>query len=162
MRVRMDMISVISAERVIPAYDLLTSLGLPELKHAKGIGFYPNRFASPADLIYVMSAEGTYKLDRETFKTDESLEIGNIDFILPLVNEHVVCYTSVNNASTAGALASLCVTDAGNAYARQVGLFWSRFEYPINTSERERPEYKVAPYGSKYGPSGNGETALLP
>lgn len=40
-RVRMDMISVISAERVIPAYDLLTSLGLPELKHAKGIGFYP-------------------------------------------------------------------------------------------------------------------------
>ena len=55
-RVRMDMISVISAERVIPAYDLLTSLGLPELKHAKGIGFYPNRFASPADLIYVMSA----------------------------------------------------------------------------------------------------------
>ena len=114
----MDMISVISAERVIPAYDLLTSLGLPELKHAKGIGFYPNRFASPADLIYVMSAEGTYKLDRETFKTDESLEIGNIDFILPLVNEYVVCYTSVNNASTAGALASLCVTDAGNAYAQ--------------------------------------------
>ena len=24
----------------------------------KGIGFYPNRYANPADLIYVMSAEG--------------------------------------------------------------------------------------------------------
>ena len=162
-RVRMDMISVISAERVIPAYDLLTSLGLPELKHAKGIGFYPNRFASPADLIYVMSAEGTYKLDRETFKTDESLEIGNIDFILPLVNEHVVCYTSVNNASTAGALASLCVTDAGNAYAQVRDYAGPAFEYPINTSERGKaPEYKVAPYvGVSMARPGNGETALL-
>ena len=73
-RVRMDMISVISAERVIPAYDVLTPLGLPELKQAKGIGFYPNRFANPADVIYVMSGEGTFKIDRETFKTDASVE----------------------------------------------------------------------------------------
>ncbi len=54
----MDMISVISAERVIPAYDLLAPLGLPELKEAKGIAFYPNRFDSPDDLIYVMSGRG--------------------------------------------------------------------------------------------------------
>ena len=162
-RVRMDMISVISAERVIPAYDLLTSLGLPELKHAKGIGFYPNRFANPSDLIYVMSAEGTYMLDRETFKTDKSLEIGNIDFIIPPVNEHVVCYTSVNNASTAGALASLCVTDAGNTYAQVWDYSGPAFEYPINTSERGKaPEYKVAPYvGVSMARPGNGETALL-
>ena len=100
-RVRMDMISVISAERVIPAYDVLTPLGLPELKQAKGIGFYPNRFANPADVIYVMSGEGTFKIDRETFKTDASWNIRNIDFIIPPGDENVICYTPVNNASTA-------------------------------------------------------------
>ena len=94
---------------------------------------------------------------------DESLEIGNIDFILPLVNEHVVCYTSVNNASTAGALASLCVTDAWNAYAQVRDYAGPAFEYPINTSERGKaPEYKVAPYvGVSMARPGNGETALL-
>ncbi|MFR5659894.1 MAG: hypothetical protein ACLUDU_18775, partial [Butyricimonas faecihominis] len=123
----------------------------------------PNRFANPSDLIYVMSAEGTYMLDRETFKTDKSLEIGNIDFIVPPVNEHVVCYTSVNNTSTAGALANLCVTDAGNAYAQVRDYSGPAFEYPINTSERGKaPEYKVAPYvGVSMARPGNGETALL-
>ena len=67
-RVRMDMISVISAERVIPAYDVLAPLGFPELRHARGIGFYPNRRANPDDVIYVMSEEGTYRLDRETLQ----------------------------------------------------------------------------------------------
>ena len=67
-RVQMDMISVISAERVIPAYDLLSPLGLPELKNARGIGFYPNRFANPSDVIYVMSGEGTDKLEKRRLK----------------------------------------------------------------------------------------------
>lgn len=40
-RVRMDMISVISADRIEPAYDLLSLLGLPDLKNATKIGFYP-------------------------------------------------------------------------------------------------------------------------
>ena len=96
-RVRMDMISVISAERVIPAYDVLAPLGFPELRHARGIGFYPNRRANPDDVIYVMSEEGTYRLDRETFKTDESWNINNVDFIIPSGDEHVVYYNTVNN-----------------------------------------------------------------
>ena len=83
---------------MIPAYDLLSPLGLPELKNARGIGFYPNRFANPSDVIYVMSGEGTYKLDKETFKTDESWNINNVDFIIPPVNENVIYYTSVNRS----------------------------------------------------------------
>ena len=63
----MDMISVISADRVIPAYDLLTPLGLPDLKKANEIGFSTSLFASPNDQIYVMSEEGAYLIDRETF-----------------------------------------------------------------------------------------------
>lgn len=162
-RVRMDMISVISAERVIPAYDVLTPLGLPELKQAKGIGFYPNRFANPADVIYVMSGEGTFKIDRETFKTDASWNIRNIDFIIPPGDENVICYTPVNNASTAGALACICVTDVGNAYVQVFDAAGAAFEYPVNTSIRGSvPEFRVAPYvGVSMARPGNGSTALL-
>ena len=57
-RVRMDMISVISADRIEPAYDLLSLLGLPDLKKATKIGFYPAPVAT-GDVIYLMSEEGT-------------------------------------------------------------------------------------------------------
>ena len=135
-RVRMDMISAISAERVIPAYDVLAPLGFPELRHARGIGFYPNRRANPDDVIYVMSEEGTYRLERETFKTDESWNINNVDFIIPPGDEHVVYYNTVNNNNSSEALACLCVTDAGNAYAQVLSTPGAAFEKPINTSAR--------------------------
>lgn len=162
-RVRMDMISVISAERVIPAYDILTPLGLPELKHARGIGFYPNLFTNPDDVIYVMSEEGTFKLDKETFKTSASWNVNSVDFIISPVDENVVCYTSVNNATTSRALACICVTNVGNAYAQVFGASGAAFEHPINTSVRgASPEYKVAPYiGVSLARPGNGISALL-
>ncbi|WP_349113478.1 PKD-like family lipoprotein [Butyricimonas faecihominis] len=162
-RVRMDMIAVISAERVIPAYDILTPLGLPELKYARGIGFYPNLFSNPADVIYVMSEEGTFKLDKETFKTNVSWNINSVDFIISPVNENVVCYTSVNNETTSRALACICVTNVGNAYAQVFGASGAAFEHAINTSERgSSPKYKVAPYiGVSMARPGNGSSALL-
>ena len=161
-RVRMDMISVISTERVVPAYDLLTSLGLPEVKHARGIGFNPTQY-SPFDMIFVMSEEGTYKLDKETFETNESWEIGNVDFIISRENEHVVSYTMVNGTDRFGALAVFCVTDVGNAYVQVLTFAGAAFELPINTSERgKEPEYRVSPYvGVSMARPGNGSTALL-
>ena len=162
-RVRMDMISVISAERVIPAYDVLAPLGFPELRHARGIGFYPNRRANPDDVIYVMSEEGTYRLERETFKTDESWNINNVDFIIPPGDEHVVYYNTVNNNNSSEALACLCVTDAGNAYAQVLSTPGAAFEKPINTSARgEAPTYRVAPYiGVSMARPGNGKAAVF-
>ena len=162
-RVRMDMISVISAERFVPAYDVLTPLGLPDVKHAQSIGFYPNLYSNPSDIIYVMSGEGAFKIDRETFKTDASWNISNVDFIIPLENENVVQYTSVNNASVSGAIACLCVTDVGNAYAQVLDYGGAAFEYPINTSMRgAAPEFRVAPYiGVSLGRPGYGTTALF-
>lgn len=162
-RVRMDMISVISADRIIPAYNLLTPLGLPDLKRASGIGFYPNRFANPNDVIYVMSEEGSYKVDRETFKTDESWNINLIDFIIPPTDESIVQYTSLNSGSTSGALACFCVSNTGNAYVQTLESAGAAFEYPVNTSERGgMPEYKVAPYiGVSMARPGNGQSALF-
>ena len=162
-RVRMDMISVISAERVIPAYDLLTPLGLPDLKKANEIGFSTSLFASPNDQIYVMSEEGAYLIDRETFKTDESWNIYLVSFIIPPTEGNIVKYTSLNSGSSYGPLASFCVSNTGNAYAQILGMAGAAFEYPINTSVRGgTPEYKVAPYiGISMARPGNGQTALF-
>ena len=162
-RVRMDMISVISAERTVPAYDILTPLGLPELKQAAGIGFYPTLYSNPSDIIYVMSGEGTFKIDRETFKTDASWDINNVDFVIPRVGENVIFYTSVNGSNAAGALACLCVTDVGNAYAQVLDYGGAAFEYPVNTSARgANPEYRVAPYiGVSLARPGRSSTALF-
>lgn len=162
-RVRMDMVSVISADRIVPAYDLLTSLGLPDIKHAAGIGFYPNRFANPSDVIYVMSEDGTYKIDKDAFTTDESWNINYIDFIIPPTDESVVAYASLNSGGTSGALACFAVSTAGNAYAQYLGASGAAFEYPVNTSEQGgAPEYKVAPYiGVSMARPGNGRTVLF-
>ena len=53
------------------------------------------------------------------------------------------------------------MTDAGNAYAQVRDYSGPAFEYPINTSERERPEYKVALYvGVSMARPGNGRAAF--
>ena len=75
------MISVISADRIEPAYDLLSLLGLPDLKKATKIGFYPAPVAT-GDVIYLMSEEGTYKLNQNTFETSDMYNIYTTDFIV--------------------------------------------------------------------------------
>ena len=53
---------------------------------------------------------------------------------------NMLCYTSVNNASTVGALANLCVTDAGNAYAQVRDYSGLQFlSNSDHTSGMERP-----------------------
>lgn len=161
-RVRMDMISVISSDRFVFAYDLLAPLGLPEMKEARGIGFYPNNYSS-GDIIYVMSEEGAYLINNEDFSTDESWNIFYNDFIVPPENEHIVSYSTVNNDNTVRAVAALCVSKEGNAYAQIYGTAGAAFEEPINTSVRGgEPEYKVAPYiGTSMARPGNSDAALL-
>lgn len=161
-RVRMDMISVLSKEKVLPAYDLLSSLGLPEIKNARMLGWYPN-FWSYGDILYLVSEEGSYKLNNETFKTDASWNMRTVDFIIPPANEEPICYVDLNSGFWIGGEANFCVTDKGNAYCQDLGMSGAAFEYPINTSERGKaPEFKVAPYvGVSMARPGNGETALF-
>lgn len=164
-RVRMDMISVISSDSIATAYDILSPLGLPEVHHARGIGFYPNMINNPNDVIYIMSEEGTYKLDRETFETDESYSIYAVDFIIPPTepDENIVEYTILDVGWTLYAGAAFCVSTAGNAYAQIFGWSGAAFEYPINTSTRGGDvEFRVAPYvGVSMVRPGNGESALF-
>ena len=70
-RARLDMIAVISDDRILPAYNVLEPLGLPDLKRAVSIGFNPSLMAG-GDQIYIFTEEGGYKLDPNSFETDES------------------------------------------------------------------------------------------
>ncbi len=146
-RVRMDMISVISADRIEPAYDLLSLLGLPDLKEATKIGFYPAPVQT-GDVIYLMSEEGTYKLDQNTFETSDMYNIYTTDFIVAPSDpyESIVEYMPLAHMGPPTARAIFTVSNKGNVYAL-VTATGAAFEMPINTSVRGKsPEYRVAPY----------------
>lgn len=128
-RVRMDMVSKISSDRNVVATDVLTPLGFPESHNAYGIGFYPNYYASPGDLIYIMTGDRTLKLDRESFATDDSYSIFNMDFIVPPTNEKVVNYQTLKRMT-----ANFLVTDVGNAYVQNLGSAGAAFELPDRKS----------------------------
>ncbi len=147
-RMRMDMISVISADRIVPIYDVLASSGLPELQKATKIGFYPKQDA-PNDVIYVMSEKGAYKLDRQTFETSEMYNIYTTEFLVPPSDpdEYLIEYMPLSyntNAPTARVI--FAISNKGNLYA-SVSNWSQAFESPINTSVcGGAPEYRVAPY----------------
>lgn len=157
-RVRLDMISQISKDRIVPAFDLLSSLGLPDLKNAIRIGWNPQQYTA-GDFIYVMSSEGAYHLDAESFKTGVGENMKNIDFVVSSTSGNAVYHQPIGSDGW-GPLAQMIVTDNGNAF-----VMWGMgaYEAPINTPVRgEQPAYKVAPYiGVSAARPGNTESALL-
>lgn len=160
-KVRLDMISVISAEREAVAYNILSGTGMPEAHRAIKLGFSPNMMAS-GELIYLFSEDGGWRLDQNTLATDESYNVLNLDFIInPGVN--MADWQSVNSGMIYNQLAFFCVLENGNAYALILGAAGAAFELPINTSTRGgTPEYRVAPYiGVSKARPGNGSTALF-
>ncbi|MEG2341300.1 MAG: PKD-like family lipoprotein [Odoribacter sp.] len=161
-RVRMDMISVISKDRIVPAYDLLSSRGLPELKNATKIGFYPNRF-SQGDMIYVLSESGAYKLNKDLLTTKEANNMKFSDFILPNTVDNPLVYATLNDGFPFGSDGNFIVTDKGNIFFQDLSSAGGAFEYPINTPIRgQAPAYRVAPYiGISPMRPGNGSSAIF-
>lgn len=162
-RVRFDMVSRISAERIVPVHDILGDLGLPECHNATQIGFSPGRVGvAGSDVIYVLSETGSYLINKETFKTDESWDMRNIDFMLPPTDQPVR-WGALNNGFLFDNIVRICVTSGGNVYAKTASSAGASFELPVNTSVRGgKPEYKVAPFvGFSQLRPGNAESALL-
>lgn len=161
-RVRFDMVSRISADRIVPVHDILKDLGLPEGKNARQLGFSPTRFGGETDKFIVFAETGSYILNSETFKTDASWNIKNINFITP-PQDNPVCYQTMNNGGLYDNTYWFCVSDAGNAYVKTESSAGAAFELPINTSVRGgKPEYKVAPFvGISMARPGNGKCALM-
>ena len=163
-RVRFDMISRISADRTSAIHDILGDLGLPESQNAIQILLSPSMMSS-GDEIYVCSETGTYQIDKETFKTNESYNIKNSGFNLA-PEDNLVCMVELNATDFWSYYYNpyrFGVTTSGNAYAKTSSNAGAAFEDPINTSaRREAPEYRVAPYiGVSMARPGNGASALF-
>jgi hypothetical protein len=164
-RVRLDMISRISADRIVTAHDVMTLLGLPEVHHATRIGYNVTNYSGTGTVIYLLSKEGGFLLNQTTFSTDESYEIRMFHFITPPpATEHIVYYLPlVGTGDVNGPKATFAVSDAGNAYAQFFGSAGAGFESPINTPALlDDPTYRVAPFvGLSMVRPGNGNTALF-
>ena len=163
-RVRMDMISQITSERIVPAYDILTPLGMPEIHGATRIGFHPTSWTGIGTVICVHSKEGGYKLNENSFETDETWNVNTALFIVPLKNEQIIYYKPfVGIDDVYGGKVVFAISDAGNAYNLISSGAGALFEDPINTSAMGKdPEYRVAPYiGMSMARPGNGNTALF-
>jgi hypothetical protein len=166
-RVRLDMISRVSADRTIIARNVMPPLGLPEIHHAMRIGYNMTRWTGSGTIIYLLSREGGYLLNETTFATGEAYEMWNYHFIVPPPPaERVIYYLPLvgeGDIEAGGPKATFAVSVSGNAYVKFLVWYKGSFEDPINTSvPMTAPEYRVAPFvGLSQARPGNGNTALF-
>lgn len=153
-RVRVDMLSQIDLERIVPTHDVVRLADdVPALHHATNLGFYSSQTKN-RNIIMMMSEEGAYQLPTADEQGYTELgvvqsynEIQQAMFGSPS-GDHIVSFTPVPayfNQPDHEAI--ICVSKEGNAYARNTRVTLGIFELPINTSTRGGdPEYKVAPF----------------
>lgn len=153
-RVRLDMLTQIDMERIIPTHNvLLKAEGVPEMFHACNLGFYSNQTPN-RNKIVIMSENSAYLVptaDEQGYTEITTLNEYNElkqSLFASSPDDHLVCFTPVTStARIAEHDAVLCVSKEGNAFAWNTVASYSSFENPINTSQRgEKPEYRVAPF----------------
>lgn len=152
-RVRLDMLSHLSFNRIIPAHDVLkTEPSFPELYNAVSLGFYANRRAI-RNKIVLMSESGAYLLPTEDVfgygslsQLTEAYELQRSLFLEPS-EERIYNFTTIAQQDWINHNSVLAVSKEGNAYAWNIQAVGSAFEMPINTTVRGgAPQYKVEPY----------------
>ena len=157
--VRLDMISSLTIDRLMPVYDINLFTDIKPLHHARSLGTFYNARGTIGDKIVLMSEDNAYLLNN-TYLTigGDAYELKTSHFV-SVPDDHVVAFRTVpcNNFITADAV--IAVSLEGNAF---VWNPWDTgggaFEEPINTSERAKePEYRVAPF---IGTSATRSTAL--
>ncbi len=152
-RVRLDMLSQLSFDRIIPAHDVLkVDETMPELYNSASLSFYANRRAI-RNKIVLMSETGAYILPSEgdngygqLLTLSEAYELKKTLFLAP-TNDHIVKFTSVACLDHTNHESILAVSREGNVYTWNIQSTGGAFEFPINTSSRGKaPEYKVEPH----------------
>lgn len=152
-RVRLDMLSQLSTDRIIPAHDVLkVDNTVPELNDAASLGFFANR-RNIRNKIVLMSGAGAYLLPIEDANAygslvtlSEAYELKKTLFLAP-TNETIVSFTTIACLDFTNHDAVIAVSKEGNAFLWNVYATGAAFELPINTSSRgSAPEYKVEPY----------------
>ena len=143
-RVRLDMVSVISSDRITPVYDLLNE-SFPEQHNATQIMFAHNMYATTGDYIYLMTETGSYKLDRTemTAETADNVEGG---FLCDL-NGDVPIRFAACGCCPPGSSGHFMTTKNGNVYINTLSGSGAAYEYLGNTStELGDAEYRVSSY----------------
>lgn len=159
-RVRLDMISRLSADRIVPAYDLMSTRGLPALTRTSCIGFNPTRLY-PFDRIWLLTYDGGYEIDSDTFESGEGYHM-KYDFFDPGTAENLIAFDVLNVGGTINS-GYLAVSDQGHAFFMDLSQAAGTWEHPMNSTEYGGiPEYRVAPYiGLSPVRKGNASTALF-
>lgn len=138
-RVRLDMIGVLSESDRVVAYDLLKNNGLPGVKQAVGIGFQPTTLIGQPDYLWVLSKEGAFKLNAETFETGEEYNV-RYEFGNQQANGCLQCIAYTKKFR-------LAIDVVNDGYYLNMGSFGGVYEFPFNTFTPESdPEFKLAPY----------------
>lgn len=152
-RVRLDMLSQLSFDRIIPAHDVLNvDATVPGLYNSVSLGFYANR-RNIRNKIVMMSQSGAYLLPTEDelaygslTTLNEAYELKRTLFISP-TDDHIIGFTTVPCLDYTNHEMVIATSEEGNAYAWNIQATGAAFELPINTSVRGgKPEYKVEPY----------------
>lgn len=149
LRVRMDYIAKLGSDKYVPAYDVFASRNFPNtINRAYGVFFHPSLYANPNDRILVMTGQGTYIPNANTFLFNQDIEVSSIKYSEFLTgkhpDEHPVYFY---NTSAFGGGNNLFVSDKGNAFCLYGGSAGSIYQDAINTTIRgENPEYKFAPF----------------
>lgn len=138
-RVRMDMLTVISEDRIVKATNLLATLGLPSVSGAYSLGWDPNSNIGAVDDIYVFTSGGGYKLEPETFKTSEQSNV-----LYEFGDRKGNCRPVSFGATTWN---KFVVTEDNNAFCMVRSVPGAIYQLPINTTRANTlPEFKVSPY----------------
>lgn len=158
-RVRLDMISVISQDRIIPIHDIMNST-FPEQHNAKQIAYDPSLFAS-GEYIYMLTETGSFRLQEDELTADEKDDISS-EFLGDLGDDKPIRF-GATGYWMAGAGTHLMVTKNGDFYTKGLGASGASYEFLCNTSvEGNDREYRVAPYiGTGMERPGTTTNALL-
>ncbi|MGN1264204.1 MAG: PKD-like family lipoprotein [Muribaculaceae bacterium] len=158
-RVRLDMISCLTIDRLMPVYDIDLCTDIEPLHNARSLGTFYNVRGTIGDKIVLMSEDNAFLLNN-TYLTINgyAYELKTSHFV-SLPDDHIVTFRAVPCSNFITADAVIAVSLEGNAF---VWNPWDTgggaFEDPINTSERAKdPEYRVAPF---VGTSATRSTAL--
>ncbi len=169
-RVRLDMLSQISAGRVIPTHNIAQKGdNVPEMYHATQLGYYHSNLQG--GIISLLSETDSYTIGTADGKgRNEFVPIQDYNkltsmYFLSIVSDPIVYFSSVTGPGNYHRQeAAICISDKGNAYAWNAFQQNTGFEYPINTSVRGGdPEYRVAPFvgSSTLRPTGQAVAVAL-
>lgn len=144
-RVRLDMISKVSSDRIESIHNICA--GLPEQHDATCIMAFHD--GSKGDQVHLFSKEGGYCLDSESMEYSSDSDLPFVDKFFAFDPQEKIVKEDMHAASAYGWLSKYRVafSENDNVYIMVGGQGGAAFSTPINTLEEGRDvAFKLAPY----------------